>query len=217
MTEELKPLTAWDQQPGEPDLTYRVFRRWLLMGADRDVHDAYRKEIGKEYIRKKRVYAPPEILKAAETWQDRAREWDIEQSRRDTFWWQQQRREIRMGEYEVSKALMNRAKEMLAWPIYAETKEETTDENGTHITIIRTPAKWAFRDVSGMLKVGSEIQRLAAEMESSISKLVIAFSPEAVAAIDKLEQHGISYPDVVSQFEQLLIREAAKQENRNPR
>src|SRR5688572_20766394 len=116
MPEELKP---WDQQPGEPDLAYKTFRRWLLMGADRDVHEAYRKEIDKEYLRKKRVYAPADILAAARGWDERAREWDIEQQRRDTFWWQQQRREIRMGEYEVSKALMSRAKEMLTWPIYA--------------------------------------------------------------------------------------------------
>lgn len=212
MTNELK---AWDQQPGESDIAYKTFRRWLLMTPERNVDEAYRKEIDKEYHRKKRVHAPQEIVEAAKGWDERAREWDIEQARRDTFYWQAQRREIRTNEYAVSKALMNRAKEMLDWPIYQDEVTETTDDNGQQITIIRKPAKWAFRDVSGMVKVASEIQRLAAEMESSISKLVIAFTPEAVAAIEDLEAHGVSYSDVVRQFEQLLINAAAKQKTRN--
>lgn len=207
MTDELK---LWEQQADEPDLHYRVFRRWLLQDEPRDIHEAYRDEIGKQYHRKKRVYAPADILAAVPGWEVRARAWDIEQARRDTYYWQQARREIRMNEYAVSQALMDRAKEMLQWPIYTDEVIESEDEAGSFTTIIRKPAKWAFRDVSGMVKVASEIQRLAAEMESSISKLVIAFSPQAFEAMTELEKHGVDASVAVGQFEQMLISLAAK-------
>ena len=207
---------CWDKQDWEDELCFNVFRRWLLMFDDRDIHEAFRLETGKTYNHNgEKVVAPMHIIRACNghiegsvTWEERARQWDMEQERKDVSWWLEQRKRLRKNEYEIASLLLKKAREMIDWPIYTEEEEDT--EEG--VTIIRKPVKWAMRDVTNMLKVGSEISRLAAEMETSIHKFVIALSPEAMRAVEILEQQGISYTDVADNYERVLIAEAKKYE-----
>lgn len=216
----------WERQDWEDDLSFRVFNIWLKLDP-RDLDEAWRIHTGEMYTSTgKLVKAPWHIKNAYEgknavqqeqgikiTWEDRARSFDIEVQRKEHTQWIDRRRKIRQDEFEMATMLFKKGREMLEWPIYTE-EEEVIDEK----TIIkRFPSKWALRDVQGMIKVGSELARLAAEMEQSILKFTISFSPETLEAIEILKRYGIDASDVVGQFEQLVQDAARKYQEQDPR
>lgn len=207
---------VWDKQPWEDEATFKVFRRWLLMFDGRDIHEAYRLAIGKSINDSgHRVMAPFAMLQQSRgivegnieniTWDQRARAFDLDRQRKEVFWWEEQRKRIRRTEFDLAQSLLKKAQEMLDWPIYNDEVVELEDGK---TLIKRTPAKWALRDVQGMVKVGSEIARIAAEMSQSLHSVSITLSPEAMKAIEKLEEMGVDYHDLVNSFEGILIGEA---------
>lgn len=206
----------WDKQPQETEEEFETFKKWLWM-EERDVHEAYRQATGQAYRDGNRVVAPIHILNAYRGvreeqihWEERAKAWDAHQKNVELKWWMRQRRKIRQSEYDIAQLLLSKAKEMLDWPIY---EDEIIEEDG--VTIVRKPARWAFRDVQGMVKVSSEIMRLAAEMEQSTQKLVLSLSPEAMRAVELLEKHGVSYGQIVISYEKILLETASKYESEN--
>lgn len=215
----------WERQDWEDDLSFRVFNIWLKLDP-RDLDEAWQIHTGETYTSTgKLVKAPWHIKNAAEgknavlqerglkiTWEDRARAFDIEVQRKEHSQWLDRRRKIRANEYELSELLQKKAREMLDWPIYAEEEEVVDDKT----VIKRLPSKWALRDVQGMVKISSELARLAAEMEQSILKFTISFSPETLEAIEVLKRYGIDASDVVGQIEQLIQNAARKYQEQDP-
>jgi DNA primase large subunit len=219
----------WTRQEWDTDLTFRVFNIWLEMEKPRDLNAAWR--IHSNNTALPHVRAPDYILQAyrgntqdqrlgiypAIGWEERVRGWDIEQKRQDMELWRERQNVLRKKEWEASEALLQRAMEMLDWPIYEEVYEtgREVDEDGSVVAVhqtIRKPARWAIRDVQAMVKVASEVARLAAEMSQGKFEfhLSVDLSPKALEAIDILEKQGVKYPDVVNEFERIIIHTAEK-------
>ena len=213
----------WERQPWDSDLEYTVFQRWLLQEfRPRDLDQAWRDHVGKDRTDTgRKIGAPSYIITAFAgnssaqielgsdyTWEQRAREWDIEQQKSDLQAWDYRRHHLRLREWNVAMQLLNKAKEMLEWPLYIE--EEIHDEDGT--TIIRTPTKWNVRDASSMVKTASELARLSAEMAQGHFRVdfYITLSPAAIDAMDRLMEHGVPRTELISEFEQIIM-DAAKQ------
>lgn len=205
----------WKKQAWESQDIFDIFQRWLMLD-NRDVHEAYRLASGRRFTDSGHlVVAPQKVLRAANgyekdqvAWIERAKAFDAEQKRKELELWLKRRTRIRDKEFEVASMLLEKAREMLDWPIY---QEETIEDDGK--TIVRiVPTKWSLRDVSNMVKVGSEIARLAAEMEQSIHKYVFTLSAEAMRAVEVLENYGVSYNDVSQNFEDIIIETARQYE-----
>lgn len=214
MSEEL-----WERQEWDTDLAYHVFQIWMKLPFPRSLDEAWRQYKKMEYTESgARVRAPDYVKQmyagAMDTqlsgqyprvsWEERVRSKDLDEKRRDLILWTERQRTVKVDEWEMSRLLLQKAREMLEWPIYDE--EVKQEEDGTYI--IRQPARWNMRDIQAIAKVASELSRLATDMNQG--KFAIEFSlnlsSEALQAVDILKQHGVQYSDVVQEFEQILIQ-----------
>lgn len=222
----------WQQLVHEDDDTFAVFMLWLMMPPERDLTAAYGKHVGLEVDG---VPTHLQDAYDRDDWVARAHAYDIAEERREMYWWENNRKVWKRAEYEVATKIMGKAQEMLDWPIdkieltaYDENGKEVTlpldDEIAItmllrtgemdaiavqfpqyQIVAVQVPAKWAFRDLSGMVRVASDIARLSAEMEKSVHKFVVTLSPEAVEAMEKLEAFGVTMDEVLRLFERQVI------------
>lgn len=213
-----KANNLWEyQQSWEDEISFKVFRHWLLMGEPRDIDLAWKVVMGREEP------APWHIVQEMNaqsykmkqdgietTWADRLRAMQIDQARYEIAWWEERKIEIRHKEFEVAQSLLSKAEEMLEWPIYREEMSEDGQ------IIIRTPTKWTLKDAATLVKVASDIQRLAAEMEQSRHLVQFTFSPEAMAAMEKLARYGVSQFDVVKECEQVILTIAEQFDGTEP-
>jgi hypothetical protein len=91
--------------------------------------------------------------------------------------WSSRRSRIRERAYQLGTQIMEKAEEMLAFPLEqtTETVHEEVDADGVHIVHQRVvmPTKWALRDVAAFAKTADDMVRLAAEMPTSHQKVTI--------------------------------------------
>lgn len=137
-------------------------------------------------------------------WPTRAAAFDATTAQEDLEMWQHRRQQIRRQEWASSEALLEKAREMLEWPLYIRY------EDGGK-TIIQ-PVRWSIRDIQLFIKTASELSRLAAEMETSRAKveMVFSFSEETIQAMRELDMRGIPSSMLVKEFE-AIIQDAAQQ------
>lgn len=201
-----KIKNTWEyQQPWEDEISFKVFRHWLLMGEPRDVDLAWKVVMGRDeaapwhLVQEMNAESYKMLQDGIEiTWADRLREMQLDQARYEIALWEERKKEIRQREYKVAQALLDRAEEMLAYPIY---RDEISEDGQV---VIRYPTKWSIKDTANMVKVASEIQRVAAEMAQSIHQVQFTFSPEAMKAMEKLGRYGVSHFDVVKECENVI-------------
>lgn len=96
---------------------------------------------------------------------DRAKEIEDEERRKR---WQERQETWREDEYGVALKLLERAKQMLTFPIIEMVNEQP---DGT-VQIVK-PAKWKPIDIARFAEVASKLARLAAEMETEKTKAEI--------------------------------------------
>lgn len=152
----------WDPEPRETVEAYRAFRAFLELGDKRTLAGA-----GEALGKKLRTV---EDYSKRFRWFDRAKAWDAWMARQyDDARAAETARRAKMTEtrrqsqveddWALANALRTRAAEMLAWPIFTEEKLGVEGK-----TIVRTPAKWSMRDVVAMIRLSSELGRLALGM-----------------------------------------------------
>ena len=82
--------------------------------------------------------------------------------------WTERRLKLREMEWNIGEKILEKAQNMLLFPVMVNDTEKT--EDGTIIHRIM-PAGWSFKDIPGMLSTASKIARLAADMPTKQVKL----------------------------------------------
>lgn len=127
-------------------------------------------------------------------WEKRAEAYDryefqIAQQARETVIvttngeWQRRRDVIRHEEWVASRALYQKAMEMLAFPLATTTTKETVEDGKTIIHTEVHAGKWTFRDAAQMIDVAGKLARLSAEMETSRTGVTFDVIIAAITAI----------------------------------
>ena len=93
---------------------------------------------------------------------DRAKQIDDEALQRE---WEDRRKEWKQEEWDIAAKLLERAQQMLTFPV-----AEVTYQNDDDSVQIVKPAKWKPVDIARFAEVASKLARLAAEMETERRK-----------------------------------------------
>lgn len=215
---EMKQNNLWERQLWDSDTSFAVFQIWLKQDfRPRNLDKAWRTYLGKDRDKSgKLIHAPTAIHHAYHAtdnrskkyphsvdWPTRAAAFDAATAQEELEMWQHRRQQIRRQEWASAEALLEKAREMLEWPLYIRY------EDGGK-TIIQ-PVRWSIRDIQLFLKTASELSRLAAEMETSRAKveMVFSFSEETIQAMRELDMRGIPSSMLVKEFE-AIIQDAAR-------
>jgi hypothetical protein len=101
--------------------------------------------------------------------------------------WQQRQAQIRALGWEIGQAMIERAREMLAAPLW-ETEQRTVAEDGRtiQITIVK-PARWALRDVVTVASAAIKLGRLAAGLDTERVRVVTDLNPSDLANLSDSE------------------------------
>ena len=156
-------LREWDQQPTEPTLWYDRFWKWLHdpRRSMLAVYNGERGRAGKSGTES----APGPWTKAAERWKwaERGRAWDDYEHERLDAEWEAKRKQFRDMEWSTAQALIEKAKQMLVFPLASTTREQEVEEPGGKVRNVTTvnPARWNLRDAALMAETASKLARLA--------------------------------------------------------
>ena len=159
---------AWLRQKGEPNLWFRRFERYRRMGPHRSLLGC----LNKERVEKgqKRTDDVPGAWRTAAKgwdWKKRAEAWDDHQAAKVEAEWEAKRKQLREREWKTSQAMLDKAEQMLVYPL-AKTSREEKDEAGRVVSVTTImPTKWGMRDAATMVEIGSKLGRLAANMNTA--------------------------------------------------
>lgn len=170
----------WDQLLDESARAYACFLVYRDLGPDRSLDKAFtRAQEAQEGTRK----APGcwHQWSGKYRWPERAQAWDAamrakEQAAREAAQaaeaqaWARKRAEEAAVEWDLSRALIEKARAMLAFPL--QTQEIYQEEEKR--TVIIKPARWTFRDITAAVETASKLARLAAGMETDRIGLRVA-------------------------------------------
>jgi hypothetical protein len=108
-------------------------------------------------------------------WDERAEAWDKADRAKATkrlqnrrLRWESKWLELRDKAWDTSQKLIQRAEEMLEYPLTNVRLE--TDDTGGQITVIE-PTKWSIRDAGPMLSTAMELAKIAADRNSIVQPL----------------------------------------------
>jgi hypothetical protein len=177
----------WNRQAWDTDKSYAAFRDYYLVldRKHRSLSEAYRryalKTRGKPVRTNGKSLQPNglwqqwfrgqdskgkrpagTVFENAVCWEVRARAWDDHQDRLWEDEWLERRRRIREEEWESSMQLLQRAKQMLAAPLFIE---EIISEDGKTIIVLK-PTKWRERDIVRLIDLAFKLAHRAIEMET---------------------------------------------------
>jgi hypothetical protein len=178
---------TWHRQPNEPVKWYFLFSKYCRKGVTRSLLGTYNDERATNGHRKSlRISGGFEKRTKQFTWVERARAFDIYVEKLETQDWDRRRKETIDKELDFAKRLMEKAQQMLQFPV-ATTKTETTQDNGR--TVVQTtfiPARWNFADAARIIEAASKLQRLALEMDTS--RAAVDAKVEEVEDIEAVRQ-----------------------------
>jgi hypothetical protein len=175
-------MPLWERQPGEKARAYEAAKLYFELGAARSLA-AVGQKLGKSK-------ALMERWSVRWNWTERAAAYDrhidrLEQEARlrtlatEAERWAQRQTEQREQEWQTSRALLERARQMLAHPLY-----ETVEQDGR--TIVK-PVRWSLRDVAAFLELFSKLGRRAAEMEEASYQVNRTVQKELDLVLDRLK------------------------------
>lgn len=188
----------WERQPYESAADFRLFQLYLEQDPPRSVNAAYRKykQRGRKEAQVKhapgswRNLANGKTRHSAEipgslTWAARTLAWDDYLADLERSKWVKRRLELKEKEWDVGSRLMEKAEQMLMFPVI-----RTESENG--YTLIM-PAGWKLSDIPNVANAASKLARLAANMATE--NIDIDWRVEAA-------KEGVVNPDAI--FRQLV-------------
>jgi len=177
----------WERQPGESTKHFDRFVIFLRLGTSRTMSACYRqwRRATGDASQWKTGYKPS---RPPETWMEvcrewnwyaRAAEWDMHLFDEETDIWMMRRESLREEEFSLSEELIQRAKELLDWPIAHETHPALNklgnpilDDDGRPIYQKIEPSKWTLSDAVRMITAGDELRRRATGGAASVSLVI---------------------------------------------
>ncbi len=154
---------VWERRSSEPNKWYDRFQMYLLLGPSRSLYATYtawRARSGAESAQK-RAGLPQSWRQAAERWEwaKRAEKFDENERAQQFTEWQRRRDELREQEWKFSKELLDKAQQMLVFPLAKTTR--TAESDGQTVITEVYPARWSIGDVARYLETASKLARLA--------------------------------------------------------
>ena len=169
-----KPLDLDDplaRQLGESRNGNQAFRDYCMMGSKRSY-----KALLKRYVTMPAEEGTPptrskNTLKSWTSkfkWQQRLEAWIFQQQELVVVNWEARQLEISEIEWGRAHELLDRASQMLKFPL-AEVKrvEEFYEDGRPHLTTIIKPVKWQQRDVVAFVETASKLMRLSTGSETA--------------------------------------------------
>jgi hypothetical protein len=194
-------MNIWEQQKKESGKAFEAFSEFLQLGSSRT-----KEEVSKRLSKSRQIITR---WASAHNWNRRALAYDqhiaaiqekaIEKEAvREAIDWHRERARIRSEALENGKLLIDKARQMLKFPI-----AQTVIEDGR--TIIK-PARWTMADAAKFVETADKLQRLAAEMETSNSKVVIEDEKDRVERViaQWMKETGGSRDDAVEHLGKLM-------------
>jgi len=152
----------WMQQDGEPNNWFRRFERYKLLGPTRSLLGCANRERVEKSL-KKSDQVPGSWRNAAKkwNWDARAEAWDAFIAAREEAEWDEKRKQLRAQEWDVAQKLIEKATQMLVYPL-AKTSREEVAEGGKviHQTTVM-PSRWGMRDAAALVEAASKLGRLS--------------------------------------------------------
>lgn len=167
--------SPWQKQDGEPALWHSRFEVFRLLGPERTLEDAWRRVTQRG--KKKRPGSMWSIRAAQWHWRERAAAWDAEQVALQEQELARARAEWKGKEQRMAEGLLEKATQMLAFPI---AQRRVDSETG--VTIVE-PGDWRFADVAKMADTASKLARLAMEMVTSKAGVEFGDTEQNVAKL----------------------------------
>jgi hypothetical protein len=151
---------------GEPNKWYDRFQIYLLLGSSRSIYAAYtawRERSGKtpRESAQKRAGLPKSWVDAAAKWEwvKRAEAFDENERQQQLSDWTRRRDELRESEWKFSQELLDKARQMLVFPLAKTVRSQQAD--GQTIVTEVYPTRWSIGDVAKFLEAASKLGRLA--------------------------------------------------------
>ena len=170
-------MNVWDRLPDEPNMWYARFLRYRDLGPDRSLlgtYNGWRSERG----RKNATGCPPRWHFWFERcgWAPRAESWDEAERARlaelrlqeegvERKKWAERREALREREHTVGLELLQKAQQMLMFPLAT-----TVNEDGT---MIIQPGRWSFATAANVIATADKLLRLAADMETDHTRVTL--------------------------------------------
>lgn len=210
------PARPWEQQANENRKAFAAFRLWLETEPVTD----------RSYLKTFRQFRSKFSAKQCDGtfngwvkkfhWEARARQYDNDRIRReheaemrvreaDRIKWTKRRQSVAEEGWTTAEKLIEKAKEILAAPTFEReiTREVESPDGRTIIQeITLQPVRFSLRDAAYMIEVANKLQRLSAEMATSIVETI---TPESRAAArlrqarEALREHRELFPEVAEQ------------------
>lgn len=200
----------WERWPDESEKAYECFSKYLdLTRGNRTFLEAYRIYVGNPTV--SQFASGPREWPYKFEWKQRAAAWDAECDRREREGILQAKQEFARKnemrrqkmleqEFEVGDLLIQKAKEMLAFPLAEQTLPqviEGKDGQPTVQYVTIKPTGWRMRDAAPLLQTGSTVQRRSLQMATEIvGEELVAGEPDALtkARMILLESFSL-FPD----------------------
>lgn len=172
----------WYPLENEPAVDYLYFKAFLDMGVTRTT----RVVSGVVGV----GVAVLNGLSRSNRWDDRASAYDQhildiefrareDEVRSQGAHWETRRSEIREKAFTNANSLIDKALEMLDYPLesvtetYQDVVEEGSNQVHRTVNVVRSPVRWSMRDAASILKTANELQRLAADLSTNNTKVTI--------------------------------------------
>lgn len=162
----------WELRDGEPIIWHNRLMAWLRH-PKRSLLAVYNAErqAQHEKARKSAAFKPAQSvpstwndIKREYEWDTRARAYDEHRTAREERLWEKRKRRLREEEWKAYQQLLDKARQMLVFPL-ARTHRETSEDGKTIITTVN-PSKWALRDATAFFELASKLGRLASGQET---------------------------------------------------
>ena len=165
--DELNVRLPWEQQKGESARHYAAFCAFRDMHPlDRGVVAAFRETNPDEPRSRASVW---NNWSREHDWVHRAECYDKYNDKLVQRVWQERRRVEREKEWSAATQLLEKATQMLEFPL-AAVRHETSADGMTQITIVE-PAGWKMADAAKLVETASKLARLSAGMATEILEL----------------------------------------------
>ena len=158
----------WEIMDDEPENWFLRFTRYLNAGGDRSFLGVYNAERAGKGIKKALRISGAWDLRVKEfSWADRAKQYDAFLAQEDSKEWDKRRKELREKEMSLSKRLVERAEQMMQFPLARTEKSVANVDGKTVATTIVIPSGWRFIDILRTIEASDKLARLALDMETN--------------------------------------------------
>lgn len=178
----LARLDPWEQQPNEPKEAFLLFQKYLNLGITRTLRKLYLQTC-RDSKTEPANKVPNRVKELAEKhdWVRRAFAYEESIINEDARHKAIRRAELREEEYAIARQMIDKAKDMLKFPLQQVTY---TGENN-QVTIIN-PADWRLTDVVALVKAASELSRLSLDMSQGRIEVTPVAANQQTAIDDML-------------------------------